>query len=317
MRSTTMIWITLLLLSGCLSKEENTNLNAIDIPTIRDCSGLIKNEVSLKMTFIDERTGDIVAEINLAELGYSEESLSLDQTKVEEFARSLAKNIDQPLINPTINRSGEITSGQKRVILSEKELVENIMLLHYFNKENILPIYETLPVVTEEDLKTIKESLISHYTTYFDASVEGRATNVKLSSQAFDHTVIGPGETLSFNKVVGQRTRERGYQEAIEIVNKQFVKGIGGGICQTSSTLFNAVDLAGMEIVERHSHSREIGYVPVSRDATVSWGGPDFKFRNPYDFPLLISASTSIEDGKIQIQIYGSKRAEEYIHSIH
>lgn len=303
--------IGLVFFSGCYpTNKEETKLGVvIDVSNIRDRLH-IEKELSLIWVLVDGRTGEVAAEINLLELGYTGVDYLIDQEKAEQFARHLAMGIDQPLVNPRLLRSGEIRPGQKRVILSEKELVENMMTMNYYNKEMILPIYETYPTVTEDDLKEIKESLISHYTTYFPNS-QGRPTNIKLSSQAIDHYVVGPNEVFSFNQVVGQRTRELGYQEAPVIVNKELVTGIGGGICQTSSTLYNAVDLAGLEIVERHAHSREVSYVPANRDATVAWGGPDFKFRNQYDFPILISAYTSIENGMIEVQIYASREAEQ------
>ena len=80
--------------------------------------------------------------------------------------------------------------------------------------------------------------------------------------------------------------------------------GIGGGICQTSSTLFNAVDQAGLEMIERYTHSREVGYVPAGRDATVSWGGPDFRFRNPFSYPVLIRSSVDKQRGEIQVTVH-------------
>ena len=302
------------LISGCsLAKTEERELGAvIDVVGMRDGTHTDK-EFLLNWVFIDERTEEVIAEVNLLELGFRESNYSIEQEKAEQFAKQLALGIDQPLVNPRLLRSGEIKPGQKRVILSESELVEIMMSMKYYNKEIILPIYETYPSVTEEDLSVIKEMLISHYTTYFQSSAEGRPTNIKLSSQAIDHYVVGPNEVFSFNQVVGQRTRERGYQEAPVIINKQLVTGIGGGICQTSSTLYNAVDLAGLEIVERHAHSREVSYVPPNRDATVAWGGPDFKFRNQYDFPILISAYTSVDHGMVEVQIYASSQAEQQI----
>ena len=94
--------------------------------------------------------------------------------------------------------------------------------------------------------------------------------------------------------MVGERTEARGYQPAYEIINKELVMGIGGGICQTSSTLFNAVDQIGIRITERHHHSLNIGYVPTGRDATVSYGTLDFKFQNTSGIPFLIKTNYRI-----------------------
>src|SRR5699024_7430780 len=125
--------------------------------------------------------------------------------------------------------------------------------------------------------------------------------NIVLSAEAISGIVLGQGDSFSFNDVVGERTAERGYKEALEIVNKEFVLGIGGGICQTSTTLFNAVDQVGVEIIERYTHSRDVGYVERGRDATVSWNGPDFRFVNPHPFPILIRASVNLEAGELRL----------------
>ncbi len=94
---------------------------------------------------------------------------------------------------------------------------------------------------------------------------------------------IAPGETFSFNGTVGPRTAEKGYQEAGAIVNGELVPQLGGGICQVGTTIFNTVFESGLPVVERHNHSFYISHYPKGRDATVSWGGPDFKFRNDTD----------------------------------
>jgi vancomycin resistance protein YoaR len=308
----------LFLLNGCFGvnngEGEENNKESKEAYLLRQIHLQEKNEIELLWSLIDGRNGEVLLTLHLSELEF-QAGKGINENIAAFIARQLALGIDQSLINPTITRGGEIRPGRNRVILSEQELVEKMMSLAYYNKELILPIYEEEPKVTIEDLEMIKNTLLSTYTTYFNPSVTGRSQNIKLSSQAIDHYVLGPNEVFSFNKVVGQRTLERGYQEAKEIVNKEFVIGIGGGICQTSSTLFNAVDQAGLEIIERHSHSREIEYVPENRDATVSWGGPDFKFRNHYDIPLLISTETNLQTGKIEVQVFASHQPDNLLAS--
>lgn len=297
--------------SGCLNHgADETIVNEWKYSTfIREVQLTKKKELDLYWTLVDGRTNEVIQIVRLPELGYKR-GFGFEEEKLVELAKSLAKDIDRPLVNPTITRDGELKEGQKRVILSEKELVNTMMSLAYYNKELYLPIYEEKPTVTKEQLAFIKERRLSSFTTYFNPNITGRSKNIYLSSKAIDHHVIGSNEIFSFNQVVGQRTKERGYQEAKEIVNKEFVMGIGGGVCQTSSTLFNAIDKVGLEIIERHSHSRDIGYVPPKLDAAVSWGGPDFKFRNPYAYPILISTETNLETGVIEIRVYASKKLE-------
>ncbi|WP_238457998.1 VanW family protein [Alkalihalobacterium alkalinitrilicum] len=284
--------------------------------------GLVHNEienykkpVKWEVVLIDERT-DEEEVIVLNEYGYFSNSEGLDEDLLAQFAAKLARNIDQPMRNPTISPDGKIIPGQKQVILSEKELVSKIQELDVHDQELILPIYEKKPTVSEEQLIGILDVNIGTYSTHFNPSVEGRSVNIKLSADSIQHYVLGPGDEFSFNKVVGQRTVERGYREAKEIVNKEFVMGIGGGICQTSSTLFNAIDAAGLQVVERYSHSREIGYVPANRDATVSWGGPDFVFSNPYNFPVILKTHVSLNSGKITVEVFSSQNKEQLVASI-
>ncbi|MFV8828435.1 VanW family protein [Alkalihalobacterium sp. APHAB7] len=284
--------------------------------------GLVGNEVEYykkpikwEVALIDDRTSEQETVV-LNDFGYIPDLDELDEIALAQFAAKLARTIDQPMRNPTIDLNGNIFSGQNQVILSEKELVSKIQQLDYRDREVILPIYEKEPTVSEDQLVNILDVSIGSFSTHFNPSVEGRSVNIKLSAEAFQHYVLGPGDQFSFNNVVGQRTVERGYREAKEIVNKEFVMGIGGGICQTSSTLFNAIDAAGLEVVERYTHSREIGYVPANRDATVSWGGPDFVFTNPYNIPVLLKTDVSLSSGKITVEVFSSHNKEQLIASI-
>ena len=112
-----------------------------------------------------------------------------------------------------------------------------------------------------------------------------------------------PGETFSYNQTVGQRTLKAGFKEAGAYANGQVVSSVGGGICQVSSTLYNAVLRANLDIVDRSNHMFAVGYVPIGTDATVSWGAPDFKFKNSRTYPIKIVASTS--GRKCYIKIFG------------
>jgi hypothetical protein len=134
-----------------------------------------------------------------------------------------------------------------------------------------------------------EKTISSYYTTLIDRSVN-RTINVTLSCQAIDGLILQPGQVFSFNETSGPRTQERGYQVAPIFVGKKVVPGRGGGVCQTSSTLYNSVLEAGLEVVERHPHSLPVAYVAAGRDATVSWEGADLKFRNNLDVPIKILA---------------------------
>ena len=128
-------------------------------------------------------------------------------------------------------------------------------------------------IVSEEELAT--------YSTKLGGSSEGRLTNIRISCEKLNGTVVSNGETFSFCETVGPSTAEEGYKEAPVIVNGEKVQGLGGGNCQISSTLYNAVlSVPNLTVVERHEHGREVHYVPEGKDAAVSYGSVDFKFKN-------------------------------------
>ncbi|MGN7938349.1 VanW family protein [Virgibacillus sp. 6R] len=230
------------------------------------------------------------------------------EQQLKTLADELASKLDQPMV-PVKLSNGQLTKGQSRVVLDEDKLVESLKNIRALDKSIVLPIEEKAPNVTQETVKGIDEVVIGTYKTTFNASIKGRTHNIALSAGAINQIVLGPGDRFYYNLVVGERTPERGYQKAMEIVDKEFVEGIGGGICQTSSTLYNAVMNAGLEVIEVHSHSRSVGYVPTGKDATVSWNGPDFKFINNKDYPVMIKTIVDTAGGSIEVQILTSKEA--------
>lgn len=130
------------------------------------------------------------------------------------------------------------------------------------------------------------EKLISgYYTTLIDRS-PNRTNNIKIAAQAIDNMIILPGKVFSFNQAVGERTSQKGYREAPTFAGKKVVPGIGGGICQITSTLYNTALLGNFPVIERHPHSLKVAYVAPNLDASVAWPTVDFKFQNHYDFPV-------------------------------
>lgn len=174
-----------------------------------------------------------------------------------------------------------------------------------------------VPIVyTDPEYTTAKynELLFRDKMGTYTTSVSGtsnRINNVQLSANSCNGKILLPGETFSYNDVVGKRTAAAGYKTAAAYSNGDTVQELGGGICQTSSTLYNAVVLANLEITERRNHSYVSGYVPIGRDATVSWGGPDFKFTNNTEFPIKVAASYS--GGKLTCSILGTNLTGQYV----
>lgn len=135
-------------------------------------------------------------------------------------------------------------------------------------------------------------NILGTYTTVFGQWDKNRTNNIMLSASKIDGTILKSGQVFSFNDVVGQRTEDKGYLESTIFVYDEKVKGIGGGVCQVSTTLYNTALYANMDIVERHTHKREVYYVPEGRDATVSYGTLDFKFMNNKPYDVMIRAYT-------------------------
>lgn len=167
-----------------------------------------------------------------------------------------------------------------------------------------LKTIKTAPEKTAEDLARLNiESLLGEFSTRFNGADTKRTNNIWLATTQIEEVFVMPGEEFSFNEAVGPRTKERGFSEAGVIVNNQHQKDYGGGVCQVSSTLFNAAEAAKMTIIERHSHSMSVSYVKKGRDAAVVYGEKDLRFRNDTDNPILIKSYFAY--GKLTIKIFG------------
>lgn len=167
-----------------------------------------------------------------------------------------------------------------------------------------------IPSITKEDLeKNLFKDVLGEYTTSVSGS-SVRRNNVRLAGEKCN-VILLPGEEFSYNKTVGKRTKENGFGEAGAYLNGETVQEVGGGVCQTSSTLYNAVVLSNLEVTERTNHTYISSYVPIGRDATVSWGGPDFKFKNNRDYPIKIEASYA--NNKLTCKIIGTNVDGSYV----
>ena len=178
-------------------------------------------------------------------------------------------------------------------------------------EEYVIPLIITEPSVTIDELgEEAFPDQLSTFTTRYDVSDVDRTTNLRLACQKINGTVLLAGETFSYNDVVGARTVAAGYKNAKIYEAGQVVDGLGGGICQISSTLYNAALQANLEIVERRNHQFVTSYVPAGRDATVVYGSTDFKFKNTRKYPIRIVATANA--GIATVSIYGIKEEEEY-----
>ncbi len=172
------------------------------------------------------------------------------------------------------------------------------------------PLVEVQPKVTRAMLEN-DYAVIGEYETEYKSSAEGRRYNIWKMSDIINGVVLEPGETWSINDEAGPRTYDRGWKAAPGINSGEYQMEAGGGICQVSSTLYNAVLGAELEIVDRSHHSWPLEYVPGGLDATISTGKPDFKFKNNYDVPVYIVTKTDASDARmVRVMIYGPKHED-------
>lgn len=150
-----------------------------------------------------------------------------------------------------------------------------------------------------------EHKVLASFNTQILDDDENRVNNIRLASEKINGFVLNSGEIFSFNKVVGKRDYSKGYKKAKILVNGEANEDIGGGICQLSSTIYNSALKSGMEIIERHTHSGEVGYIARGQDAAVSYGYKDLKFKNVNDYPVKLVVN--IKNGKVYVSILSLK----------
>ena len=193
---------------------------------------------------------------------------------------------------------------QTGIAINEEQLksdIQSALSAKQFDKVITVSASEVQPEYSTAAAKQ-KYKTIGTYTTNTTSNSK-RNTNIRLAAEALNGTIVGPGQEVSFNDTVGQRTEAKGYQGAAAYNNGEVVQEIGGGVCQVSTTLYNAALKAGMKISMRRSHTFEPSYVTPGMDATVSWGGPDFRFINTSSSAIGIKASYSNQT--VTVSIYG------------
>jgi len=198
--------------------------------------------------------------------------------------------------------TGEIIPHQNGLYFDVDEIVHQIVAAPAAKKVPLAGI-EVVPSWRSEHLEKLT-AVIGSFSTPLMGSPD-RVGNIRLSLRAINNTLLLPGETFSFNEIVGERTRDRGYRSAPIILGETVAPGVGGGICQTSSTLYNAVRQAGLEIVERRIHSIAPSYIQHGRDAAVAWPHTDFKFLNSSKTPVIVKAE--IQQWRVQVWILGEE----------
>lgn len=238
-----------------------------------------------------------------------ETEVRIDKRKWKAFILSLRKKVDRPAVNarPIVEggRVIGIIPAKRGYGLDENLLLQTLKkgARHYVE----LPMTALLPKVKEEDLEGME--LLAEFSTSLMGSSPSRIENVRKAVSAIDGTLLGPRERFSFNERVGPRISERGYKIAPVMVRGELVPGVGGGVCQVSTTLYNVVLLAGLEVERRGHHARPVKYVPPGRDATVVWGYTDLVFSNDKDYPIYIQGE--VKGKRLIFRIFGRKEFEE------
>lgn len=239
--------------------------------------------------------------------------VKLDRSGLEKQLDIIAAQIASPPVDAQLkinpDETVEVVPSREGIRVDSEKVFRDIKEIYSGEmvREICLSLVKSPPRKTTAEVSAMGvDGLLAGYTTIFDENEADRAYNIKVAASALDGLIISPGETFSFNKAVGSRSSEAGYKNAKVIINNEFVEGPGGGVCQLSSTLYNTVLLANLEIIERSNHSLPVSYVPPGRDATVADNIIDFKFKN--NTPRCLYMKTSYNAGRISVKIYGSTR---------
>lgn len=214
------------------------------------------------------------------------------------------------LRNGRIIREYEITPFRL-----DKEKMSKVILDAVESNKTVfeIPMVESPPRISRKDLDKITD-VVSSYTTKFSTAKVNRTSNIRLAASFINGTLLMPGETFSYNDTVGERLASRGFKVAGIYANGRTDEGLGGGICQVSTTLYNAALLANLKIVQRQNHSMPVPYVPLGRDATVDYGNIDLKFQNSSETPIAIVSE--VDGGSITFKILGTKQNDTSVEII-
>ncbi len=269
-----------------------------------------EEEYELK-NLLDSKVNSLLEEIYTGE---AKESYTLDMTGLEEAVQievqAIAAKWDVSPKNGSISgfdkeNGSFVYSGEKNgVVIDQDKLTADIQAqLKSKNLTAVIPASanEAAPKISEAQAKEMYK-VIGTYNTTTTAN-QARNKNIELASNALNGMILQPGETFSFNNATGERSPAKGYRPAGAYLNGVLVEEPGGGVCQVSSTLYNAVVFAGLTTTERHAHSYEPSYVTPGEDAMVSFGGPDMKFVN--NSSSAIAIRSSFADRKLKISIVG------------
>lgn len=238
---------------------------------------------------------------------------SFNEIKRDKVITNLGKEIFKSPVDAhaIINEDGSVKIADSEIgryldLNETKTLLDEDLL----GKEKIqLPVYKTEPKIYSNYFDGI-DKVLGDFSTDYSSSINNRKENIKIASSKFNNLKLNPGDEISFNELVGEITEETGFKSATVIVGGEYESGIGGGICQVSTTLYNSLILSDLEILERHNHSRPINYVDLGTDAAVASGYKDLKFKNNTNNPILILADA--DGNKLNFKVLGNSSDRDY-----
>ncbi len=295
-----------------MDKSWKIDLKKIDLSynldkTIKDAYDLNRSG-----NFIENLTKTIKS--NFGNKNQVKLELNYNKEKLKNEIIEIAKNVDQDVEDASISINGSginVKESKSGLKVNVEDTLKNIIAkLEQGNGKEELIVAKVEPKIKTEQLQEVN-TLLGSYSTKFDSSVAGRSTNIRLAASRTSDILLMPGETLSYNKATGNRTVANGYKNAPVIVQGVVQEGVGGGVCQVSTTLYNATLYAGLEYVELRNHSIPSSYVSKGRDATVADGSIDFVFKNNLNHPIYIK--NYVSGNTVTCQIYGSSKDKQNI----
>lgn len=254
-----------------------------------------------------------VERLKVSRMGLSlEPELTFAESKVSAYSAQLASQVDLTSQNARLevkeNKVFVVPSVTGRRLMVEK--LPGLIREAILRKEKrviTLPVEELLPQLTTEKVKSWGiQTKVAGFSTRFNKENTNRVKNIQIAAGKLDGHIIMAGEEFSFNKIVGTRGLKEGYTEAPVIIGGKLVPGLGGGVCQVSSTLYNAILLADLKASKRNHHSMPVAYLPIGRDAAVAYDYLDLRFKNTSGSALLLK--TFVEGDKLRIAIFGSNK---------
>lgn len=235
---------------------------------------------------------------------------SVDDSVIDNYIGSIKSDINKDPINAKVSinngqpQAVQEVNGKKVNEIKLKEDIKNLISVHKDAADTVpIEVESVSAKITTDAIKSI-DTLVSSFTTNFGSSSSGRAANIALAAQTISGTTLLPGDTFSFNNIVGDTTADKGYKPAGVIIGDKIQQDYGGGVCQVSTTLYNAIMKINLRATERHPHNLPVSYVPLGTDAAISYGSLDFQFKNTFNSPVYIEACAG--GGSLTFNIYSN-----------